>query len=314
MTASAFYRNRTRFQNGFFLTGITKDNIGEHLILSSEKDFPENVSDFFVEKVSTKPRMVICGGGHVARPLAKMASMAAFSVVIIDNRGEFACKEFFPTADEIICGDFATILSGFNYLPNDFFVIVTSGHSADRICLEKVLSHSLAYVGMIGSKRKNAIIFQDLVKAGFPQEKLNWVCAPIGLAIKAETPAEIAVSILSEIILRRKELGDFTCFEEGFFDAVASGENLVVATVLEATGSTPAKLGGRMVVSSEGILYGTVGGGSAEYEIICQAQKMAQRSEAGKVKIQSVNMTNSAAEKHGMICGGSIKVLLELVE
>ncbi|MBQ5780518.1 MAG: XdhC family protein [Spirochaetaceae bacterium] len=313
MNEMSFYSNGTIPKQGFLLTGIAKDNLGEHRFLSSERDFPENVSDFFVEKISTKPRMVICGGGHVARPLAKMASMAAFSVVVIDNRAEFACKEFFPTADEIICGEFDRVLKDFSYQPNDFFVIVTSGHSADRICLREILLHPCAYVGMIGSKRKNFIIFQHLLNEGFSQEKLDEVCAPIGLAIKAETPAEIAVSILGETILRRREIGDVTVLDEDFFRAVNSGDKLVLATVLDAEGSTPAKLGGRMVISAAGVIYGTVGGGSAEYEIICHGQKMIENPTLSDAEIHWVKMTNSDAENQGMICGGSVKVLLEFV-
>lgn len=313
MNAGSFYANRQGLKQGFLLTGICENNLAQHRVVASEMDFPENISDFFAEKISTKPRMIICGGGHVARPLAKMASMAAFSVTVLDNRQEFAQKTFFPTADEIICGDFAEILKNFSYQPNDFFVIVTSGHCADRICLREILKHSSAYVGMIGSKRKNSIIFQSLLDEGFSQEKLDEVCAPIGLSIKAETPAEIAVSILAETILRRREIGDITFFDEDFFEAVNSDEKLVLATVLAAEGSTPAKLGGRMIISSAGVVYGTVGGGSAEYEIICHGQKMIENFHTAVPSIQWVKMTNADAEKQGMICGGSVKVLLEFI-
>lgn len=128
-----------------------------------------------------------------------------FAVVVVDDRGEFADRERFPEADDIVVDDFENLLK---YVDNDsdtYAVVVTRGHKHDALVLEKVLIRQHKYIGMIGSKRKVRIIFDYLEGKGFSPELLKSIHAPIGIDINAETPQEIAMSIVAELVKVRGE-------------------------------------------------------------------------------------------------------------
>lgn len=160
--------------------------------------------DVFFDVVSTPAQLLVLGGGHISVPLVKMGSLLGFTVTVIDDRPSFANKGRFPEADRVICDDFANALQKCECSPTTYAVIVTRGHQHDEECLRALLNVDLAYLGMIGSKRKVRELSQHLRNDGVSQEKLDQVHAPIGLAIEAETPEEIAVSILGEIIMVRR--------------------------------------------------------------------------------------------------------------
>ncbi|MDR1291856.1 MAG: XdhC family protein, partial [Clostridiales Family XIII bacterium] len=154
-----------------------------------------------VERYLPKPRMLILGGGHIALALTKMAKLTDFYVTVFDDRPAFANPGRFPEADEVICDDFSRVMERVNVRSSDYVVIVTRGHKHDTECLEGVLSGVRpAYTGMIGSRRRVAIVMKQLADAGYSQELLDDVHTPIGLKISAVTPAEISVAILAEII------------------------------------------------------------------------------------------------------------------
>lgn len=162
-------------------------------------------SRIFLELVPTPPELVIVGAGHIAQPLASIGKLLDFRVTVIDDRPAMAIKERFPGADAVLQWDLFTPLSEMVHLTRrTYFILVTRGHKYDEIALRQILDSPVPYIGMIGSRRRVRAVFNDLKKDGFPTELLKKVFAPVGLDIGAETPAEIALCIVAEIVdLRR---------------------------------------------------------------------------------------------------------------
>lgn len=151
------------------------------------------------------PVLYIFGAGHVAQPTAEVASLAGFSVEVLDDRAEFANKDRFPRASAVhVLSGFDQAMTGLTLQENAYIVIVTRGHLHDKTVLAQALRTPAAYIGMIGSKRKRDTVYKELLKEGFSEKDLQRVLCPIGLAIEAETPEEIAVSIVAEMISVRK--------------------------------------------------------------------------------------------------------------
>ena len=158
---------------------------------------------YFSMKLPIGDRCVIFGGGHCAAALAPLLNTIGFRVTVMDCREEYAKKERFPFAEEVICGDYRHISDYLTINEKDYLVIMTNGHSFDFDVEEQVLRIPTAYVGVIGSRSKTASVNQRLREAGVPEQGINSVHTPIGIAIKAVTPQEIAVSIAAEMILVR---------------------------------------------------------------------------------------------------------------
>ncbi len=160
----------------------------------------------FVDVQRRPPHLIVVGAGHIAVPLAAMAKLCEFQVTVLDDRPQFANRERFPSADAVIAGPFRAELErlrqGKAAFDNDtYIVLVTRGHQYDVESLLEVLDDPLAYIGMIGSRRRIRAVFELLEKEqGIPVAKFDRVYAPIGLNIGAITPAEIAVCIMAEII------------------------------------------------------------------------------------------------------------------
>jgi len=148
--------------------------------------------------------LLVIGGGHVGKALSVIGDMCGFSVEIVDDRPEYANAERFPEAERITRGRFDEVLADYPIDENTYVVCVTRGHKHDEISLRAVVSSKAAYVGMIGSKRRVAAVLQHLVEEGADAEAIGRVRTPIGLDIGAETPEEIAVSIMGEIIMARR--------------------------------------------------------------------------------------------------------------
>ena len=155
----------------------------------------------FVEVQRRAPEMIVVGGGHIALPLAQLASMCDFSVTVLDDRPGFVTAERFPTARQRIAAPLRETVAALPMDQDTFIVLVTRGHSHDVECLLEVLDRPVAYIGMIGSQRRVDAVFQLLTEEmGIDPLKLDRVYAPIGIAIGARTPAEIAVCIMAEVI------------------------------------------------------------------------------------------------------------------
>jgi xanthine dehydrogenase accessory factor len=158
----------------------------------------------YVETVLPTPTLLIVGGGHVGRALAKVAGDLDFWVHVMDDRPEFASEERFPTARRRIVGDIEAELGGYAINEATYIVIVTRGHRHDGKALGAVVRSRARYVGLIGSRRKVITIMKDLEAAGVPGELLERVHAPIGLDIGGQTVPEIAVSIAAELVAVRR--------------------------------------------------------------------------------------------------------------
>ena len=158
----------------------------------------------YLEVVESKPVFLVVGAGHIGRSLAKLADFLDFHVAVLDDREDFANEEQLPEADEVICDDYEAAIDRFPIDANTTVVMVTRGHKQDELALRRCLGRGAGYLGMIGSKRRTATVLQHLAEEGFEQEELAKVRTPIGLDIGAETPEEIAISIMAEVIQRRR--------------------------------------------------------------------------------------------------------------
>jgi xanthine dehydrogenase accessory factor len=165
----------------------------------------EGIPALLIEPIVARPILYIFGGGHVSLSLARLASMVDFRVAIMDDRSEFANFERFPFAEEILVRPYDRATEGITLDDNVYVAIMTRGHLYDLEVLRHVINSGARYIGMIGSRRKRDLIFKKLLEEGVPQQKVDQIYSPIGLDISAETPAEIAVSIVAELISVRTQ-------------------------------------------------------------------------------------------------------------
>lgn len=270
------------------------------------------------EPVFPRERLIVLGGGHISVPTCEIAARCGFSVVVIDDREEFANKERFPDASETICDSYQDALKRLKLTSYDYVVIVTRGHKCDTESLRTVLlGPRPAYVGMIGSKKRVKDQLELLKSEGISEERLSQVCTPIGLRIGAVTPAEIAVSILSEVISYRRlnpdgeKKGLINDTDEDLATLSFLAEHMgpkAVVTILDTKGSSPRKAGARMVVGPEGLLAGSVGGGVAEGVLIRQAMELIG---SGRFQVKDFDLDGTVPQADWMVCGGWMQVLLE---
>ncbi|MGX8773485.1 MAG: XdhC family protein [Bacillota bacterium] len=162
----------------------------------------------FVEDFKTSTQAFIFGGGHVALALDPVLRHIDFETTIIDDRPEYANEERFPDSRTIVCEDFDHCFDEIEPDEDSFLIIVTRGHRGDLQVLRQALRRPHAYLGMIGSRRKNKLLQEQLLSEGFTQEELDAVYAPIGLDIRSETPEEISISIAAELIMVRAGLNE----------------------------------------------------------------------------------------------------------
>ncbi len=161
--------------------------------------------EVFFEVISSPPRLIVVGAGHIAVPLAKFAKGLDFHVTVIDDRLLFANRERFPEADEVLVGDMAETIKRLPITSSTYIVLVTRGHKYDEPCLREIIHGPAKYIGMIGSKRRVKACFQRFKdEEKISEEVLQRVYAPIGLDINTETPEEISLSILAEIVKVRR--------------------------------------------------------------------------------------------------------------
>jgi len=155
--------------------------------------------------ILSRSPLYVFGAGHVSQDICRIASIVNFDVTVIDDRPDYSNAERFPDACRTIVGDFNTAFNSLSFSGSEYVVIVTRGHQHDAFVLELALKRPARYVGMIGSRRKTAMIFEHLKSKGFDSSLLARVFAPIGLDIGAETPEEIAVSVVAELIRVRNK-------------------------------------------------------------------------------------------------------------
>ena len=159
----------------------------------------------FIEPVFPPPRLLIVGGGHVGQAVAREAAQVGFEVSVLDDRNEFTRPELFPDGTLMCCGEIRQTLEQIHFTPDTYVVVVSRGHQHDREALSACLGKPTTYLGMIGSKRKVALVRKFFLDSGTSEAEFDRVYAPIGLDIGAVTVPEIATSIVSQLIsVRRK--------------------------------------------------------------------------------------------------------------
>jgi len=172
----------------------------------------------FIEPVVPQPRLYVFGAGHISKSISKIATLAGFATVIVDNREAFANSERFPEADEVFAEEYEDVFPKLPIRDTSYLVIVTRGHRDDMRVTRWAVGTNAKYIAMIGSKRKVIGVVKELEKEGIPREAFERAFAPMGLDIGAITPEEIAVSIVAEMIaMRRAPESDWRALSKSVF-------------------------------------------------------------------------------------------------
>jgi xanthine dehydrogenase accessory factor len=166
------------------------------LVLTSD----QKKMEILLEPVFSEPTVYIFGAGHISEQLAPLVKRVQFRVVVIDDRDIFANRQRFPDADEVMVSEFERCFDRLTIDESSYIIIVTRGHLYDGFVLEQAVKTEARYIGMIGSKKKIRTLYQNLIEKGIAKASLDRVYAPIGIDINSETPEEIAVSIVAQLI------------------------------------------------------------------------------------------------------------------
>lgn len=270
----------------------------------------------FIELLRKPSHLVICGGGHVARQVVILAKRTGFFVTVLEDRPYFADEIRREGADQVICDNFETALSRIPGGSDTYFLVVTRGHRYDGICLTSIFQKERAYVGMMASRKRGILLKKKLIDEGIPKEQVESLYTPVGLSIHAETPEEIAVSILAELIMVKNSIKKTSGYEKELLSYLTgeaeAGEKMALATIVARRGSAPREIGTKMIVLSDGRIIGTIGGGCMESRIQHQCLHML-REEKPQSRLVYEDMTGKEAEEEGLVCGGTIQVYLEVL-
>ena len=171
---------------------------------NTESISTDNGTEIFVEGFTTPPTLVMVGGGHVGKATADLADFLGFRVYVVDDRPEFSNDDRFPYAEQTIVTPYEYWSDLLSINVNTFVVVATRGHRYDDMALESALKTRARYIGLLGSRRKTLMIYRRLLEQGTTKDRIREVYAPIGLNIGALTPEEIAVSVMSEVIMVRR--------------------------------------------------------------------------------------------------------------
>ncbi|MBM3264746.1 MAG: XdhC family protein [candidate division Zixibacteria bacterium] len=181
--------------------------ISEDVLTVFSVDRGEVAWRIFMEAILPPPQLFLFGGGHVSRAIARIAKTVGFRIVVIDDRPSFANRERFPEADEVVVEEFDDVVGKLSIDPSSYLVAVTRGHQWDQTVIEQAVWTPARYIGMIGSRRKITLMWKKLEEKGVPRHLLDGIYAPVGLDIHADTPEEIAVSIVAQLIQVRRAKG-----------------------------------------------------------------------------------------------------------
>ncbi len=283
-------------------------------------------------------RLVLCGAGHVSIPVIQMGKLLGFHVTVLEDRPLYANHARKAGADEVICDNFEAALETVTGGTEVYFVVVTRGHRYDVECLNSILCKESAYVGMMGSRVRSGEVRKTLQESGFSEDIIMKLHSPIGLPIGGETPEEIAVSIIAEIVQTRDRLRKQHKSEEALFctenkrniEAIKHIPGGYTPEILKAIqkddkrkrclavitmrkGSAPRSIGTKMVIFEDGVCAGTIGGGCVEAEVVQEALHMLRQSERNSRTLH-INMLPEQAEEEGMVCGGLVEIMLEPID
>lgn len=270
---------------------------------------------FFAEVLKRPAHLVICGGGHVAQQVLLLAQKVGFFVTVLEDRVSFADEARKNGADRVICDSFAAGLDQIEGNEDTYFLVMTRGHRYDKECLDAILKKTSSYVGMMASRGRAALLKKQMEEEGTDKEKLDGIHTPVGLAIHAETPEEIAVSVVAELIMTKNSLKKTSGYEEELL-AYLTGEKeaetpKVLAVITKRRGSAPRGIGTKMLVLGDGRIIGTIGGGCMENEVRLACLHMLHEEQSDRTV--TVDMTPYQAEEEGLVCGGTIEVFLEII-
>ena len=189
----------------------------------------------FVERFGAVPQLVVCGGGHVAAATVRLASLLGLPVLAIDDREEYAQQLRDAGADNVLCLPFEQALKQVPGSAETYFIVVTRAHAFDVICLEQILRKPAAYVGMMGSRGRSALVRRQLLEKGLEEKRVEALYAPIGLSIGSQTAEEIALSILAQVVSIKNARSQTEGFSSAILDAMAqadhTGQRAVLAVI-----------------------------------------------------------------------------------
>ena len=300
----------------FGADGLLEDHIQYLQTLEGIGMTTINDQEIYYEQLQGRPKVVICGGGHVGLAFARLCSLLKYETTVIEDRPYFADEARKTGADHVICDDFTHALETLEGDPQTCFVVMTRGHRYDMDCLRQVLKKPRAYAGLMASRSRTGTIRKTLLDEGYPEDDVMQIYMPVGLKIGSETPEEIAVSAASQIIKILSERKKKVQMPREIMKTVLEsepGSRYILATIIRRTGSGPRDAGTKMLVGMDGLAAGTVGGGCSEAEVIQIARQMlhtGQRFRRHVIDLRPVSID----EEEGMACGGRIDVFLEVIE
>lgn len=268
--------------------------------------------EVYCEVLEELPELVVCGAGHVGAACIRIAATLDMHITCIEDREDFADIAREMGAHEVLCGSYADLLDTIEGGDNVYFLSMTRAHAFDQLCLEKILLKPFAYVGMLGSAGKISKIRSNLEEKGISGELFDKVHTPVGIDISANTPEEIAIAVLAEIISVKNTGRVITkAFSHEQLDAITSdrGDSMLV-TLIRKYMASPRDPGTKMVVTSDGEKWGTIGGGAAEAQALRIAREHLNDPD---YVTEIVKVGNEEAAGDGMACGGVIDVLIERI-
>lgn len=272
----------------------------------------------YLRRFQPRERLVLLGGGHIALQLCPLAAALGFSLTVVDDRPEYANRERFPQADEVLCQSFPEAMESLALGSGDYVAIMTRGHRSDGECLRTILSQRELpfYMGMVASRSRGADLKGQLLGEGFDAGALERLHTPIGLNIHARTLPEIAVSIAAELVAVRRSdashCGDGSLLNQSEPElslleyAVEDSTPKVLLVVLETRGSTPVKTGAMLVTDRSSRIVGSIGGGWGEWEC---TRKAVDLIGTGAQLVFPVSMDGKDVHGQDMSCGGEMLVL-----
>lgn len=268
--------------------------------------------EVYCEVLEEIPELVICGAGHVGAACVRIAATLDMHITCIEDRQDFADLAKQMGAHTVICGRYEDELDKIEGSETTYFLTMTRAHAFDQNCLEKILRKPFAYVGMLGSAGKIRKLRSNLEEKGIPGELFDKVHTPVGIDISASTPEEIAIAVLAEIISVKNTGKVITkAFDHEQLDAIAADKGQpILATLIRKHMPSPRDPGTKMVITSDGEKWGTIGGGAAE----AQALKIAgEHMNDPDFVTEIITVGDEEKAGDGMVCGGVIDVLFERI-
>ena len=252
-----------------------------------------------VSRLAYPPHLVLFGGGHIAQALTPMAKACGIRATVVDDRAEVLTYDHFPQGTELIHSPFTELPEQrLERIAKPYYCIFTHGHSADAECLSWAGTRKSAYIGMIGSRRKIEACKEVAHARGVSEEVLSTIHSPIGLAINAVSPAEIAVAIMAEIISVYRKDKSTIFVDSSLIERIAASRG-TVCRIVKASGSSPGKEGALMLIEGDEV-HGTAGGGEVERLAIEEAKRT--------VRAHLVDYDLSKGGGAGMVCGGAVTI------